>query len=65
MLHDYDDQLKLHHRTPSPSVDALAARQHHPLIELEATTLLYDLVTALSKSTGASTITMQAGGHYT
>ncbi|KAF1930436.1 cytochrome P450 [Didymella exigua CBS 183.55] len=56
LMHDYDDHLKLHHRVLSPSLGALAASQFQPLMELEAKQLLFDLITAIEKSTDGSTI---------
>mgnify|MGYP004504256851 CR=1 FL=1 len=56
LMHDYDDHLKLHHRILSPSLGAPAASKYQPLMELEAKQLLFDLITALSKSTDGSTI---------
>ncbi|KAH3998970.1 hypothetical protein HBH70_093180 [Parastagonospora nodorum] len=56
LMHDYDDHLKLHHRILAPSLGAPAASQYQPLMELEAKQLLFDLVSALSKSTDGSTI---------
>jgi cytochrome P450 len=57
LMHDYDDHLKLHHRILSSSLGAPAANKFQPLMELEAKQLLFDLVTATSKSTDGSTIT--------
>ncbi|CAN9371239.1 unnamed protein product [Alternaria alternata] len=57
LMHDYDDHLKLHHRILSPSLGAPAAAKFQPLMELEAKQLLFDLATALRKSTDGSTIT--------
>ncbi|KAF1940412.1 cytochrome P450 [Clathrospora elynae] len=57
LMHDYDDHLKLHHRILSPSIGTPAASQYQPLMELEAKQLLFDLITALSKSADGSTIT--------
>ncbi|RAO66492.1 uncharacterized protein BHQ10_002504 [Talaromyces amestolkiae] len=43
LMHDYDDQLKLHHRILSPSLGAPAVARYQPLIELECKQLLFDL----------------------
>ncbi|KAF7679261.1 cytochrome p450 [Alternaria burnsii] len=57
LMHDYDDHLKLHHRVLSPSLGAPAAAKFQPLMEYEARQLLFDLATALRKSTDGFTIT--------
>ncbi|CAG5153583.1 uncharacterized protein ALTATR162_LOCUS3239 [Alternaria atra] len=57
LMHDYDDHLKLHHRILSPSLGAPAANKFQPLMELEAKLLLFDLITAVRKSTDGSAIT--------
>ncbi|KAG9195394.1 hypothetical protein G6011_00515 [Alternaria panax] len=57
LMHDYDDHLRLHHRLLSPSLGAPAATKFQPLMELEAKQLLFDLTTAITKSTDGSTIT--------
>lgn len=43
LMHDYDDQLKLHHRILSPSLGAPAVTHYQPLMELESKQLLFDL----------------------
>ncbi|KAJ4338623.1 hypothetical protein N0V95_008003, partial [Ascochyta clinopodiicola] len=57
LMHDYDEHLRLHHRILSPSLGAPAASQYHPLMELEAKQLLFDLTTFSSKSADDFTIT--------
>jgi cytochrome P450 len=56
LMHDYDDNLKLHHRILSPSLGAPAANRYQPLMELEAKQLLNDLINAVGETTDSSTI---------
>ncbi|WQF75635.1 Putative cytochrome P450 [Colletotrichum destructivum] len=46
LMHDYDADLKLHHRMLSPSLGAVAAPRYQPLMELESKQLLVDLLSA-------------------
>ncbi|GKT87809.1 cytochrome P450 [Colletotrichum tofieldiae] len=46
LMHDYDANLKLHHRMLSPSLGAVAAPRYQPLMELESKQLLVDLLSA-------------------
>ncbi|KAJ5935167.1 hypothetical protein N7466_004714 [Penicillium verhagenii] len=50
LMHDYDDNLKLHHRILSPSLGAPAAPSYQPLMELESKQLLFDLCNLARKS---------------
>ncbi|GKT52085.1 fumitremorgin C synthase [Colletotrichum spaethianum] len=47
LMHDYDANLKLHHRMLSPSLGAVAAPRYQPLMELESKQLLVDLLSAI------------------
>ncbi|KAJ6031445.1 hypothetical protein N7540_002177 [Penicillium herquei] len=53
LMHDYDDELKLHHRVLSPSLGAPGAPNYQPLMELESTQLIFDLCQAVKKSPDA------------
>ncbi|KAL5340233.1 cytochrome P450 [Aspergillus crustosus] len=57
LMHDYDDHLKLHHRILSPSLGAPAAPKYHPLMELEAKQLIFDLLNLLRTSTDGTITT--------
>lgn len=57
LMHDYDDDLKLHHRILSSSLGAPAASKYQPLMELEAKQLVFGLLAALKTSDDGSTIT--------
>ena len=50
LMHDYDDHLKLHHRLLSPSLGVIAAPQYQPLMEVENTQLLNDLLELSDKT---------------
>lgn len=43
LMHDYDEQLKIHHRILSPSLGAPAAAHYQSLMEVESKQLLFDL----------------------
>lgn len=58
LMHDYDAHLKLHHRLLSPSLGPIAAPRYMPLMELESTQLLRDLVSAVNSSDIISTETV-------
>lgn len=60
LMHDYDDHLKLHHRVLAPSLGASAASRYQPLMELEASQLLFDLMGTLSKTVEKSVISTNA-----
>ncbi|KAJ5726114.1 cytochrome P450 [Penicillium malachiteum] len=53
LMHDYDEELKLHHRVLSPSLGAPGAPNYQPLMELESTQLIFDLCEAVKKSPDA------------
>ncbi|KAL2756652.1 hypothetical protein ACRALDRAFT_1075535 [Sodiomyces alcalophilus JCM 7366] len=50
LMHDYDQDLRLHHRILSPSLGAIAAPRYQPLFELETKQLLSDLLATLKKT---------------
>ncbi|PKS06241.1 hypothetical protein jhhlp_006987 [Lomentospora prolificans] len=50
LMHDYDADLKLHHRILTPSLGPVAAPHYQPLMELESKQLLFDLVSAVHQS---------------
>ncbi|KAJ0161873.1 Fumitremorgin C synthase [Colletotrichum tanaceti] len=54
LMHDYDADLKLHHRMLSPSLGAVAAPRYQPLMELESKQLLVDLLSATTTTTAAA-----------
>jgi cytochrome P450 len=51
LMHDYDAHLKLHHRLLSPSLGVIASPQYQPLMLLETTQLLFDILQLVRKST--------------
>ncbi|KAJ5613836.1 hypothetical protein N7528_007490 [Penicillium herquei] len=53
LMHDYDDELKLHHRILSPSLGGPGALKYQPLMELESTQLIFDLCQAVKASPDA------------
>ncbi|KAH8682644.1 cytochrome P450 [Xylariales sp. PMI_506] len=57
LLHDYDSQLKLHHRLLSQSLGAIAAPKYQPLIELETHQLLKDIMELATQNGGSATTT--------
>lgn len=57
LMHDYDDNLRLHHRLLSPSLGAVAAPHYQPLMELESTQLLQDILECSRKSGDGSVLT--------
>jgi cytochrome P450 len=52
LLHDYDDALKLQHRILTPSLGAVAAPKYQPVMELEATQMLVELIALSKESNG-------------
>ncbi|KAK6207530.1 cytochrome P450 [Colletotrichum tabaci] len=54
LMHDYDADLKLHHRMLSPSLGAVAAPRYQPLMELESKQLLVDLLSATAAAAAAA-----------
>ncbi|OBR13689.1 Cytochrome P450 [Colletotrichum higginsianum IMI 349063] len=54
LMHDYDADLKLHHRMLSPSLGAVAAPRYQPLMELESKQFLVDLLSATAAASAAA-----------
>ncbi|KAJ5711128.1 hypothetical protein N7488_005284 [Penicillium malachiteum] len=50
LMHDYDNELRLHHQILSPSLGGPGALKYQPLIELESTQLIFDLCQAVNAS---------------
>ncbi|KAM0345675.1 hypothetical protein ACHAPU_006330 [Fusarium lateritium] len=55
LMHDMDEHLKLHHRILSPSLGGVAAPRYQPVMELEATQLVKDLLELANRKSSAIT----------
>ncbi|KAH8174467.1 cytochrome p450 domain-containing protein [Sarocladium implicatum] len=55
LMHDQDDHLRALHRILSPSLGSLSAPRYQPVMELESTQLVYDLLALCQTSSVVST----------